>query len=74
VIAAVIAAAAVCMALAVQAPTAAASTTLTTPTPDGRILPFPGDVYTLDSQGILVPVDPSLTPLRLRCRTWAEPR
>jgi hypothetical protein len=62
VIAAVIAAAAVCMALAVQAPAAAASTTLTTPTPDGGILPFPGDVYTLDSQGILIPVDPSLTP------------
>ena len=62
VIAAVVAAAAVCLALAIQAPGAAASTTHTAPTLGG-VLPFPGDVYTLGSNGILIPVDPSITPL-----------
>jgi hypothetical protein len=61
-IAAVIAVGAVCMALAVQAPVARASTTVTTPTKDVGIIPFPGDVYTLNYQGALVPIDPTSTP------------
>ena len=62
VIAAVIAVASVCVALAVQAPVAHASTILTPPTKDVGIIPFPGDVYTLNYQGALVPVDPTSTP------------
>jgi hypothetical protein len=60
--AAVLAVAAVCMALAVQAPVAGASTTFTTPTPDVGILPFPSDVYTRIYQGAPVPIDPTSTP------------
>jgi hypothetical protein len=56
VIAAVIAVGAVCMALAVRAPSAGASTTFTTPAPDVGIIPFTGDVYALDQYGNLVPV------------------
>jgi len=56
VIAAVIAVGAVCLALAVQAPAAHASTTFTTPTPDVGIIPFTGDVYTVDQDGNLIPV------------------
>jgi hypothetical protein len=62
VIGAVIAAGAVCMALAVQAPTAGALTTLTTPTPDAGIVPFAGDVYTASANGTLIPVLPDSAP------------
>jgi hypothetical protein len=62
VIAAVIAVGAVCMALAVQAPTAGALTTLTTPAPDVGIVPFAGDVYTASLNGTLTPVLPDSTP------------
>jgi hypothetical protein len=50
------------MALAALAPAAGASTNRTTPTPDVGILPFPGDVFTIGSNGSLIPVDPSMTP------------
>lgn len=49
--------------LAVQAPLADAATTFTTPTPDIGIIPFTGDVYVLDSEGNLIPVSITLTPL-----------
>ena len=62
VIAAVIAVGAVCIALAVQAPVAGASTTFTTPTQDVGIVPFAGDVYTTSSNGTLIPVLPASTP------------
>jgi hypothetical protein len=62
VIAAVIAVGAVCVAMAVQAPAAGASTTITTPTRDVGIIAFPDDVYTLNYQGALVPIDPTSTP------------
>jgi hypothetical protein len=62
VIAAVIAAGAVCLALALQAPAAGASTTVTPPTKDLGIIPFTGDVYTIDSEGNLIPVSITLTP------------
>ena len=61
-IAAVIAVGAVCMTLAVQAPTAGASTTFTTPTPDVGIVPFAGDVYTASANGTLIPVLPESAP------------
>ena len=48
------------MALTVQAPAAGASTTITPPAKDVGVIPFPGDVYTLNYQGALVPVDPEL--------------
>jgi hypothetical protein len=63
VIAAVIVVGAVCAALAVQAPTARASTTFTTPTPDVGIVPFSGDVYTVSANGTLITVDPTSTSL-----------
>jgi hypothetical protein len=63
VIAAVIAAGAVCLALAMQASAAGASTTFTPPTPDVGIVPFAGDVYTTSSNGTLIPVFPGSTPL-----------
>ena len=56
VIATVIAIGAACMALAVQAPVAGASTSVTTPTPDAGLEPFTADVYTLDQAGNLIPV------------------
>jgi hypothetical protein len=62
VIAAVIAVGAACMAFAVQAPVADASTTFTTPTPDVGIVPFAGDVYTPSSNGTLIPVLPDSAP------------
>jgi len=55
-IAAVIAAGAVCLALAVRAPAAGASTTFTAPALDVGIIPFTGDVYALDQYGNLIPV------------------
>lgn len=61
VIAAVIAAGAVCLALAVQAPAVGASTTLAAPTPDTGIVPFAGDVYTASANGTLTPVLPGST-------------
>jgi hypothetical protein len=76
VIAAVIAVGAVGMALAAQAPAARASATLTTPAPDVGIIPFTGDVYTVDSSGNLIPVTfaPSPTPLSAPLTTWLETR
>jgi hypothetical protein len=62
IIASAIAAAAACMSLAALAPDAGASTNAVTPTPDAGIIPFPGDVYTIGSNGSLIPVDPSFTP------------
>jgi len=62
VIAAVIAAGAVCLALAVQAPAAGALTTLTTPTPDVGTVPLAGDVYTASANGTLIPVLPDSAP------------
>ena len=62
VIAAVIAAGAVCMAMAVRAPAAGASTSVTPPVKDVGIIPFPGDVYTASSNGTLIPVLPDSTP------------
>jgi hypothetical protein len=50
------------MALAALAPAAGASTGRTTPTPDVGLLPFAGDVFTIGSNGSLIPVDPSMTP------------
>jgi hypothetical protein len=49
-------------ALLVQAPLAGAAITFTPPTPNIGILPFPGDVYVLNSMGALVSVDPTSTP------------
>ena len=62
-IAAIMAVGAVCMALAVQAPAASASTTFTTPVPDVGILPFAGDVFTASQNGTLIPVLPDSTAL-----------
>src|SRR5215469_6688196 len=61
-IASVIAVAAACMASAALAPAAGASTNRTTATPDIGIIPFAGDVFTIGSNGSLIPVDPSFTP------------
>lgn len=61
VIAAVVAAGAVCMTLALQAPAAGASTTVTPPAKDIGIIPFTGDVYTIDSEGNLIPVSLTFT-------------
>jgi hypothetical protein len=60
-LAAVIAAGAACVALAVQAPVAQASTIFTAPAPDVGIVPFAGDVYTTSSNGTLIAVDPAST-------------
>ena len=49
-------------ALLVQAPLAGAAITFTPPTPNIGILPFPGDVYVLNSMGALIPADPTSTP------------
>lgn len=62
VIATVIAVGVVFLALAVRAPVAGASTTVTAPARDVGIIPFPDDVYTLNYQGALVPIDPTSTP------------
>jgi hypothetical protein len=57
-----IAAVAVCLGpLALYAPAADASTTITAPTKDTGIITFPGDVYTLNDQGALIPADPTST-------------
>jgi len=61
-IATVIATAAACTAFVVQAPVAGASNTFTTPTPNVGIIPFTGDVYTLDPEGNLIPVAITSTP------------
>jgi len=61
-IATVIAAAAACTALVVQAPVAGAATTFTAPTANVGIIPFPGDVYTVGQEGNLIPVDLTSTP------------
>jgi hypothetical protein len=62
VIAAVIAAGAVCVALALQAPAAGASTTVTPPTKDLGIIPFTSDIYTISSEGNLIPISIDQTP------------
>jgi hypothetical protein len=62
VVASVIATGLASMALVVQAPAAGAAISVSTPTLSGGIIPFPGDVYTLGQQGIVIPVDPSSTP------------
>jgi hypothetical protein len=53
------------LALLVQAPVAGAHTTLTTSTPTANtgIIPFTGDVYSLGSEGNLIPVSITSTPL-----------
>ncbi|HSZ49103.1 MAG TPA: hypothetical protein VK823_27455, partial [Streptosporangiaceae bacterium] len=52
----------VCLgALALFAPAAGASTTITTPVKDTGIIDFPGDVYTLNYEGALIPADPTST-------------
>jgi hypothetical protein len=61
-IANVLATAAACMALVVQAPVAGASP-LSRPTPDVGIIPFSGDIYTVDQEGSLIPVNISSTAL-----------
>lgn len=48
--------------LVVLAPVAGASTSTATATSVVGIIPFPGDVYVLNSEGALIPVDPSSTP------------
>ncbi len=58
-----IATAAVCVTIPLLAPVAAASATFSTPTGQRGILPFAGDVYTIGSNGSLIAVDPSVTPL-----------
>jgi hypothetical protein len=50
-------------ALLVQAPVAGAHTGFTQPTPDLGLIPFTGDVYTLGSEGNLIPVSIASTPL-----------
>jgi hypothetical protein len=60
--AALIATAAACLALVVQAPSAAADSAANA-TPQIGVLPFAGDVSTIGTNGSLIPVDPSLTPL-----------
>ena len=62
VVIALIAAALAAFALVVQAPIAGASNFGSQPTSAAGILPFPGDVYTLGSNGSLIAVDPSTTP------------
>jgi hypothetical protein len=51
-------------ALLVPVPVAGAHTSFTTstPTPNVGIIPFNGDVYTLDPEGNLISVNPTLTP------------
>ncbi|MGO9958240.1 MAG: hypothetical protein ACLP50_20120 [Solirubrobacteraceae bacterium] len=49
-------------ALLMQAPVAGAHIGFTIPTPNVGIIPFPGDVYVLNDQGALIPVDPTSTP------------
>lgn len=61
-LATLIAAGAACIVLALQAPVAGASISFTTPTLNIGIIPFPGDVYVLNYQGALIPVDPTSTP------------
>jgi hypothetical protein len=52
----------VCLgALALFAPAAGASTTITTPVKDTGVINFPGDVYTLNYEGALIPADPTST-------------
>jgi hypothetical protein len=64
-LATVIAAALASLALLVQAPVAGAHTTFaaSTPTADTGIIPFAGDVYSLGSEGNLIPVSLPATPL-----------
>ena len=49
--------------LVVQAPIADASITFTAPTPNVGIIPFTSDVYTVDQDGNLIPVQLTTTPL-----------
>lgn len=51
-----------CMALALQAPVAAASSHGAPRTPAVAIVPFAGDVFTIDANNNLIQVDPRFTP------------
>ncbi len=50
------------IALLMQAPVAGAAVSFTPPTPNIGIIPFAGDVLTLNYQGALVPIDPTNPP------------
>jgi hypothetical protein len=51
------------IALVAQPPVAGAAIMFTTPTPNVGIIPFTGDVYTIDPDGNLIPVEITSTPL-----------